>query len=79
MSTPAQTPTSAPRPSVEPRFLSPDVLGVFRCPTTRQPLEPRIVDGRPVLVTPDGSRVYPVRDGVPILLPLQPTAQGPQP
>lgn len=58
----------APRASA-PAFLDPAVLSLLRCPVTRVPLESRLVDGRPALVTTDGSRMYPVLDGVPVLLP----------
>ena len=53
-------------------------LPVFRCPDTQQSLrwatdEDRQRHGRPAgekaLVTEDGQRLFPIDDGIPILLP----------
>ncbi|MBY0312240.1 MAG: hypothetical protein K2W85_09230 [Phycisphaerales bacterium] len=46
-----------------------DVLSVLRCPRTGQPLVVRGVGDAAELVSADGSCVYAVRDGVPVLLP----------
>lgn len=49
--------------------LRPEVLGLLRCPVTGQRLT-LAPDGRS-LVTPDGTRRYPIRDGLPVLTPTE--------
>jgi uncharacterized protein YbaR (Trm112 family) len=58
------------QPRVPPAASAPvaldDVLPYLVCPVTRQPLS-RGADGR-WLVTPDGTRRYPIEDGIPVLV-----------
>ena len=49
--------------------ISPEVLALLRCPNTGRPLELRNIGGRWMLATADGRWGYPIRDGIPILLP----------
>lgn len=44
-------------------------LALLRCPDTGQPLALRQIAGRPMLVTQDERLGYPIRNGIPILLP----------
>ncbi len=58
-------------------MISPELLALLRCPLTLQPL--RVADAEVVarlpagldaaLVREDGGVAYPVRDGIPLLLP----------
>ncbi len=58
-------------------MISPELLALLRCPLTLQPL--RIADSAllarlpagidAALVREDGAVAYPVRDGIPLLLP----------
>lgn len=58
----------------EPRWLE-DLLPVMRCPDTHQPLRRATAQEcvqhgvQAALVTQDGSRVFVIEDGIPILLP----------
>lgn len=57
--------------------VSPELLALLRCPLTMQPLRlapPELLARLPVpldaaLVREDGAMVYPIRDGIPVLLP----------
>ncbi|MGC0143209.1 Trm112 family protein [Pseudactinotalea sp. Z1732] len=50
--------------------VDPGLLEVLRCPVTGARLDLRQVDGETVLVSTDEANplIYPVRDGVPVLL-----------
>lgn len=58
-------------------MISPELLALIRCPLTRQPLreaDAALLARLPVqleaaLVREDGAVAYPVRDGIPVLLP----------
>jgi uncharacterized protein len=58
-------------------MLDADFLALLRCPLTMQPLRlapPDLLARLPVpldaaLVREDGAVVYPIRDGIPVLLP----------
>ena len=64
--------------------MSPDLLALLRCPLTMQPLRiapPELLARLPVrleaaLVREDGAVVYPIRDGIPVLLPEEAIAVG---
>lgn len=64
---------SAERPG---ELVSPALVALLRCPTTMQPLRlapPELLAKLPVLleaalVREDGAVVYPIRDGIPMLL-----------
>lgn len=76
MNTP-QSSHATPGPAATPDpALRPEVLALLRCPETGQPLK---LDGL-TLVTPDGARRYPIRDGLPVLVPqdIQPQSAPPQ-
>ena len=57
--------------------VSPELLALLRCPLTMQPLRlapPELLARLPVpldaaLVRADGAVVYPIREGIPVLLP----------
>ncbi len=57
--------------------MSPELLALLRCPLTMQTLRvapPELLARLPVpldagLVREDGAVVYPIRDGIPVLLP----------
>ncbi len=49
--------------------VDPGVLKLLRCPITGRPLIADNRDGIPVLATDDGRGAYPIRDGIPVLLP----------
>jgi uncharacterized protein YbaR (Trm112 family) len=55
--------------------LDPELLSLLRCPETRQTLEPAPADLlarfglEEALLRADRALLYPVRDGIPILLP----------
>lgn len=57
--------------------ISPELLALLRCPLTRQPLRiasPEELARAPVsleaaLVREDDAALYPIRDGLPVLLP----------
>ncbi len=53
-----------------PRAIAPEVLALLRCPVTGQALA--LAGDGSALVTPDGSRRYPIRDGLPLLTPAEP-------
>ncbi len=63
--------------AIPPAFapLPPDLLAICRCPLTHQPLrnaEPRelaTLELPAALVREDGRSAFPIRDGIPILLP----------
>ena len=58
-------------------MINADLLSLLRCPLTMQPLRlapPELLARLPVLldaglVREDGAVVYPIRDGIPVLLP----------
>jgi uncharacterized protein len=45
------------------------VLKLLRCPVTGRPLIVENRDGVATLATDDGRIAYPIRDGIPVLLP----------
>jgi len=51
----------------EPRGIDADLLAILVCPFTRQPL--RYDGSRCELISDAAGLAYPVRDGVPVLLP----------
>lgn len=59
------------------RMIDADLLALLRCPLTLQPLHPaspEMLSRLPVpldaaLVREDGTALYPIRDGIPVLLP----------
>lgn len=55
--------TSSPSPSSN--QIDPDLLAILRCPVTRSPLHQ---DGD-FLIAETGGLRYPVRDGIPVMLP----------
>lgn len=57
--------------------ISPEVLPLLRCPNTGQSLELKNIGGRSMLATADGRWGYPIRDGIPILLPDAAVQQPP--
>jgi uncharacterized protein YbaR (Trm112 family) len=62
--------------------LSPELLALLRCPLTLQPLrlasaeELARVSLEAGLMREDGAIIYPIRDGIPILLPEAGLAAG---
>ncbi len=67
--------------------VSPELLALLRCPLTMQPLRlapPELLARLPVsldsaLVREDGAVVYPIRDGIPVLLPEEAIAVDSRP
>jgi hypothetical protein len=62
MNEPASEPAAAPETEVDPRLLE-----VLVCPVTRAPLE--YDRGKGELISRSARLAYPIRDGVPIMLP----------
>ena len=64
--------------------MSPELLALLRCPLTMQPLRvapPELLARLPesldaALVREDGAMVYPIRDGIPVLLPEEAIVVG---
>jgi len=55
--------------SERPDQLSDDALKLLRCPKTGGALERGERDGSPVLICRDAKLVYPIEDGLPVLVP----------
>lgn len=72
-----QTPPEAPAVPAEPGaadLVEPWLRAVLRCPLTgAELLDSRDAAGDPVLVSAAARLTYPVRDGVPVLLPHEAT------
>ena len=60
------------RDAPTPSSIDPAVLAMLRCPRTGAPLKLAARSGRSILTTDDGT-VYEIRDGIPVLLPPDPT------
>jgi uncharacterized protein YbaR (Trm112 family) len=60
--TPSVTPSDAPLPGLDPRLLE-----ILVCPVTHGPLEYDRAAGE--LISRKAKLAYPVRDGVPVMLP----------
>lgn len=67
---------ATPEPTAAAPALRPEVLALLRCPETGQRLK---LEGSE-LVSADGARRYPIRDGLPVLVPqdIQPQSAPPQ-
>lgn len=59
----------------KPAILDPRLLEVLVCPATRGPL--RYDAGRQLLISETAGLAYPVRDGVPVMLPEEALAWPP--
>lgn len=69
MSSSAESLGSGRRTPVAPPIMTMDLRSSLRCPLSGQELVDWVDDaGRPALASPTVGLVYPVRDGVPILL-----------
>lgn len=57
-------------------MIAPALLEILRCPATGQRLRPatpeelKRLDGEEALASADGRKLYPVRDGIPLLVAL---------
>ena len=56
-----------PAESTDPKFVDPKLLEILVCPLTKGPLE--YDRARNELVSRSARRAYPIRDGIPIMLP----------
>ena len=61
--------------------MKPDLLPLLRCPVTKQPLRETSRDELPQgwedgVVTADGKIAYPVRNGIPLLVPSEAVRSG---
>lgn len=59
--------TERPQTSTDSRLVDPKLLEILVCPVTRGPLE--FDAGRQELVSRGAKLAYPIRDGIPIMLP----------
>lgn len=50
-------------------LIDPGLRGILRCPITGEELEEGSIGAAPVLISRGAALAYPVREGVPILLP----------
>lgn len=59
--------------------IDPEVLKLLRCPNTGGPLKVHVQGMETELCTLDGRRVYVVRNGIPVLLPVASPSPLPDP
>jgi uncharacterized protein YbaR (Trm112 family) len=59
--------TEHPQTTTDSRLVDPKLLEILVCPVTRGPLE--FDAGRQELVSRGAKLAYPIRDGIPIMLP----------
>jgi len=62
-----ETPTSARESTPEPTRVDPKLLEILVCPLTKTTLE--YDSGRQELISRSAHLAYPIRDGIPIMLP----------
>jgi uncharacterized protein YbaR (Trm112 family) len=61
------TPPDRSAASVDPKLVDPKLLEILVCPVTKGPLE--YDSARQELVSRSAKLAYPIRDGIPIMLP----------
>jgi uncharacterized protein YbaR (Trm112 family) len=64
---PATPPTERPADRVDPKHVDPKLLEILVCPLTKSALE--YDAARQELISRQAKLAYPIRDGIPIMLP----------
>ena len=61
------SPPDRPANAVDPKLVDPKLLEILVCPVTKGPLE--YDAGKQELISRSAKLAYPIRDGIPIMLP----------